>query len=105
MEKSTSVKISAEAGIEPLFPIKSQHPRNHDVLKRIQEYNVRYGVTTGTYEISAKQRCQHGSISMSYIGQHETSNQNIKTRQNELNSRKEPTPYRKPVGFDGAGDP
>ena len=100
MEKSTTVVISAEAGIEPLQVLKSQHARTYDVLKRIQEYNATHGNTTGTYEISVKQLGQHGSISMSYRGQRETSNQNIKTRQNALNSPKEPTHYRRPVGFD-----
>ena len=105
IEKSTTIEISAEAGIEPLQALKSQHPRTYDVLKRIQEYNARHGITTGTYKISAKQRGQRGSISMSYRGRRETPNQNIKSRQDELNAHRRPIHYRRPVAPDGAVDP
>ena len=81
IEKSTTIEISAEAGIEPLQPLKGQYPRTYDVLKRIQEYNAKSGFTTGTYKISTNQRGQYGSFSMSYSGQSETPNQNINTRQ------------------------
>lgn len=105
IEKSTTIEISTEAGIEPLRALKSQYPQTYDVLKRIQEYNEKSGFKTGTYKISTTQRGQYGSFTMSYSGQSESPNQNIKARQNELNARRRPIHHRRPVGFDGAGDP
>lgn len=105
IEKSTNIEVSAEAGVEPLQPLKSQYPQTYDVLKRIQEYNEKSGFKTGTYKISTTQRGQYGSFSMSYSGQSESPNQNIKARQNELNGRTRPFYYRRPVAPDGAIDP
>ena len=102
IEKSTTIEISAEAGIEPLQTLKSQYPQTYDVLKRIQEYNAKSGFKTGTYKIFTTQRGQYGSFSMSYSGQSESPNQNIKARRNELNARRLPFHYRRPVAPDGA---
>ncbi|MDE0300748.1 MAG: hypothetical protein OXN17_19085 [Candidatus Poribacteria bacterium] len=104
-EKVTNIEVSAEAGVEPLQPLKSQYPQTYDVLKRIQEYNAKFGFDTGTYKISANQRGKYGSFSMSYSGQSETPNQNLKTRRAEVNARRRPFHYRRPVVPDGAVDP
>ncbi|MDE0040464.1 MAG: hypothetical protein OXT74_00360 [Candidatus Poribacteria bacterium] len=105
IEKSTIIEVSAEAGVEPLQPLKSQYPQTYDVLKRIQEYNEKSGFKTGTYKISTTQRGQYGSFSMSYRGQSESPNQNIKARQNELDAPRRPIHHRRPVAPDGAVDP
>ena len=105
IEKSTTIEVSAEAGIEPLQTLKSQYPQTYDVLKRIQEYNAKSGFKTGTYKISTTQRGQYGSFSMSYSGQSESPNQRIKTRQAEPNARRRPFHYRRPVAPDGAVAP
>ena len=105
IEKSTNIEVSAEAGVEPLQPLKSQYPQTYDVLKRIQEYNAKSGFKTGTYKISTTQRGQYGSFSMNYRGQSESPDQNIKARQNELNARRRPIHHRRPVAPDGAVDP
>lgn len=105
IEKSTTIEISAEAGIEPLQTLKSQYPQTYDVLKRIQEYNAKSGFKTGTYKIFTTQRGQYGSFSMSYSGQSESPNQNIKARQNELYAPRRPIHHRRPVAPDRAVDP
>ena len=102
IEKSTTIEVSAEAGIEPLRTLKGQYPQTYDVLKRIQEYNAKSGFKTGTYKISTTQRGQYGSFSMSYSGQSESPNQRIKTRQDEPNARRRPFHHRRPVAPDGA---
>lgn len=105
IEKSTNIEVSAEAGVEPLQPLKSQYPQSYDVLKRIQEYNEKSGFKTGTYKISTTQRGQYGSFSMSYRGQSKSPDQNIKARQDELNAPRRPIHHRRPVAPDIAVDP
>ena len=105
IEKSTTIEISAEAGVGPLQPLKSQYPQTYDVLKRIQEYNEKSGFKSGTYKISTTQRGQYGSFSMSYSGQSESPNQDIKARRDEVNARRRPIHHRRPVAPDIAVDP